>query len=101
VAERALSRRELNRALLARQLLLERARMPFPQAVEQLAGFRNQYAPNGYLRLWSCLETFDRGALTRALGRRELIQATLPRGTMHPVSREDSWALALAIRPAR
>ena len=101
MAERVLSQRELNRALLARQLLLERARLPLPRAVEQLAGIQNQYAPNGYLRLWSCVEGFRRDELTRALERRELIQATLLRGTIHLVSREDFWAFALAIRPAR
>jgi winged helix DNA-binding protein len=101
VAERALSQRELNRAVLARQLLLERARLPLPRAVEQLAGIQNQYAPNGYLRLWSCLDGFRRDGLTQALERRELIQATLLRGTIHLVSREDFWAFALAIRPAR
>ena len=101
MAERVLSRRELNRALLARQLLLDRARLPLPRAVEQLAGIQNQHAPNGYLRLWSCVDGFRRDALTRALERRELIQATLLRGTIHLVSREDFWAFALAIRPAR
>ena len=100
-ARRVLTQRELNRALLARQLLLERARLPLPRAVEQLGGIQNQYAPNGYLRLWSCLGEFDRDALTRALERRELIQATLLRGTIHLVAREDFWAFALAIRPAR
>ena len=65
MGERALSQRELNRALLARQLLLERARLPLPRAVEQLAGIQNQYAPNGYLRLWGCLEGFSRDELTR------------------------------------
>jgi hypothetical protein len=99
--DRVLSRRELNRALLARQLLLERVPLPLPRAVEQLAGIQNQYAPNGYLRLWSCLERFRRDELTRALERRELIQATLLRGTIHLVSREDFWPFALAIRPAR
>jgi hypothetical protein len=101
VDERALSQRELNRALLARQLLLERARLPLPRAVERLGGIQNQYAPNGYLRLWSCLDGLARDDLTRALERRKLIQATLLRGTIHLVSREDFWAFALAIRPAR
>jgi hypothetical protein len=36
-AERVLSPRELNRAVLARQLLLERGRDPLPRALEPFA----------------------------------------------------------------
>jgi hypothetical protein len=98
VAERVLTQRELNRALLARQLLLERARLPLAKAVERLGGIQNQYAPNAYIRLWSCLEGFERDDLTRALERRTLVQATLMRATIHVVSRRDFWPLAAAIR---
>ena len=98
MAERTLTQRELNRALLARQLLLERASLPIPRALERLGGIQNQYAPNGYVRLWSCLEGFRRDDLTRALERRSVIQATLMRGTIHLVSRRDYWPFALAIR---
>src|SRR6185503_4502119 len=75
--------------------------MPIPRALEQLGGIQDQYAPNAYIRLWSCLDGFARDDLTRALERREVVQATLLRGTIHVVSREDFWAFALAIRPAR
>ncbi|HJR95804.1 MAG TPA: winged helix DNA-binding domain-containing protein [Gaiellaceae bacterium] len=98
MAERTLTQRELNRALLARQLLLERARLPIPRALERLGGIQDQYAPNAYIRLWSCLEGFERDDLTRALERRSAIQGTLMRGTIHVVSRRDYWALAVAIR---
>jgi hypothetical protein len=98
VAERTLTQRELNRALLARQLLLERARLPIPRALERLGGIQDQYAPNAYIRLWSCLDGFERDHLTRALERRSAIQATLMRGTIHVVSRRDYWHLAVAIR---
>ncbi len=99
--ERTLTQRELNRALLARQLLLERARLPLPRALERLGGIQNQYAPNGYIRLWSCVEGFRRDDLTRALERRSVVQATLLRGTIHLVSRRDYWAFAVAIRRAQ
>jgi hypothetical protein len=98
VAERTLTQRELNRALLARQLLLERVRLPIPRALERLGGIQDQYAPNAYIRLWSCLEGFRRNDLTRALERRSVVQATLMRETIHVVSRRDYWAFAVAIR---
>ena len=101
VAERTLTQRELNRALLARQLLLERARLPLPRALERLGGIQNQYAPNAYIRLWSCLDGFEREDLTRALERRSAIQATLMRETIHVVSRRDYWPFAVAIRTAQ
>ena len=96
-----LTRRELNRALLARQLLLERVRTPIPRALERIAGIQNQYAPNAYIRLWSCLEGFRRDDLTRALERRTLVQATLMRATIHVVSRGDLWPFAVAVRAAQ
>ena len=98
MAERTLTQRELNRALLARQLLLERVRLPIPRALERLGGIQDQYAPNAYIRLWSCLEGFERDDLTRALERRSVIQGTLMRGTIHVVSRRDYWPLAVATR---
>ena len=100
-AVRTLSRRELNRAVLARQLLLERARIPLPRALERIGGIQAQYAPSMYVGLWSRLERFERAALTAALERRTVIQATLMRHTIHLVSRADYWPLALAVREAR
>jgi hypothetical protein len=98
VAQRVLTQRELNRALLARQILLERVKLPVPRAVERMAGIQNQYAPNAYLRLWSCLEGFRRDDLTRALERRTVIQGTLMRETIHIVSRRDYPLFAAGIR---
>jgi hypothetical protein len=98
---RMLSRRELNRAVLARQLLLERAKIPLPRALERIAGIQAQYAPSMYVGLWSRLEGLERAHLTAALERRSVIQATLMRHTIHLVSRADYWPLALAVREAR
>jgi hypothetical protein len=98
---RVLSQRELNRALLARQLLLERALLPLPRTAERMGGIQTQYAPSAYVGLWSRAESFEREALTRALERRTLIQATLMRNTIHIVSPRDYWPLVLAIRRSR
>ena len=99
--ERILTQRELNRALLARQLLLERVALPLPRVVERLGGIQNQYAPNAYIRLWSCVEGFRRADLTRALERRSLVQGTLLRATIHLVSRRDYWSFAVGVRAAQ
>jgi uncharacterized protein YcaQ len=94
---RTLTERELNRALLARQLLLERGRVPIPRALERIGGIQMQYAPSAYIGLWSRLEGFERPALDRALERRTVVQATLMRATIHLVSRADFWPMRLAI----
>jgi hypothetical protein len=101
VAERVLSTRELNRALLARQLLLERSPLPLARALEQVAGLQAQYAPSAYVALWSRLQDFRREELTRALEQRRAVQATLLRSTIHVVSARDYPLLAEAIRRTR
>ena len=65
--ERVLTRRELNRALLARQLLLERRPFSAVKAVERLGGLQAQSTPSPYLSLWTRLEGFEREELTKAL----------------------------------
>src|SRR4051812_35214272 len=96
-----LTQRPLNRALLARQLLLERGRSSIPKALERIGGIQAQYAPSMYVGLWSRLRGFERAALTRALERRTVVQATLLRSTIHLVSRRDFWPWAVAIRASR
>jgi hypothetical protein len=98
---RALTTRELNRALLARQLLLERARVPVPRALDLMGCLQAQYAPSMYVGLWSRLEAFHRDDLTRLLEQRAVVQGTLMRVTIHLVSAGDYWPLALAVRDAR
>ena len=100
MAERALTREQLNRALLARQLLLERVKLSVPRAVERLGGIQNQYAPNAYIRLATCLEGFRGDQLTRALERRTVVQGTLMRATIHLVSAREYWLYAMGIRRA-
>jgi hypothetical protein len=101
MAERTLTQLELNRALLARQLLLERARTPLPRALERIGGIQAQYAPSMYIGLWSRLEGFEREKLTRALERRSVVQGTIMRTTIHLVSPRDYWPFTVAIRETR
>ena len=97
MTQRVLTERELNRALLARQMLLERASVSLPRALERMGGLQAQYAPSMYVGLWSRMEGFERDALTRALERRSIVQGTLMRSTIHLVSARDYWPLALAV----
>jgi hypothetical protein len=101
VAERALTERELNRAVLARQLLLERVQLPIWRAVERVGGLQTQDARSGYIGLWSRLAGFERGDLTRALERRSVVQATVMRITIHTVSARDYPLFTEGVRAHR
>jgi hypothetical protein len=101
VAERVLTTADLNRALLARQFLLERSKLALPKALDRIGGIQAQYAPSSYIGLWSRLEKFELGDLTRALERRTVVQGTLLRSTIHLVSAKDYWAFAIGTREAR
>ncbi len=101
MAERVLTTRALNRALLARQLLLERAELAPERAVERVGGLQTQYAPSGYVGLWSRLRGFDRSALTDALLDRRVVQGWVMRCTIHMVSARDYPLLTEAVRAPR
>jgi hypothetical protein len=101
VAEEVLTEQRLNRALLERQLLLERAELTPEAAVEQVGGLQTQYAPSGYVGLWTRVAGFERDALTRALEARTIVQASLMRVTIHMVSAREFWLYAAGIRQAR
>ena len=96
-----LSQRALNRALLARQLLLERSPLGIPEAIEQVGCLQTQYAPSGYVGLWTRLATFARDDLTVALEDHRVVQATLMRTTIHLVSRREYWRYAMGVRRAQ
>ena len=98
MTETRLSRRHLNRALLDRQRLLARSADPLPRVVERMGGIQMQYAPSGYIGLWSRMRDFTRPMLTEALETRAVIQGTLMRGTIHTVSAADYWPMLAGIR---
>lgn len=101
MTERVLAARELNRALLARQLLLERSSLSLTRALEAVGGLQTQNAPSGYVGLWSRLRDFPRARLTEALVNRDAVQGTLMRSTIHTVSRADYPVLLAGVRSAR
>ncbi len=101
MSDRVLTTRHLNRALLARQLLVERSPIPISDAVEQVGGLQTQYAPSGYVGLWTRLAGFARDDLTRALEDRSVVQATLMRVTIHVVSAAEYWRYTEGVREAR
>lgn len=99
--ERVLTARELNRALLARQLLLKRSSLPVPRVLEHVGGIQAQYAPSSYVRLWTNLRRFQMADLDRLLEQRKVVQGTLMRSTIHLVSAADYWPIAEGIGPSR
>jgi hypothetical protein len=97
---RVLTRRELNRALLARQLLLSRdARSP-EAAIEQVAGLQAQLARPPFIGLWSRLSAFTREDLLHALHARTIVRVTAMRGTLHLMSARDYKAWRGPLQPA-
>lgn len=101
VAERILTQRELNRAMLARQGLIEPFRGPIPKVLERVGGIQAQYAPSMYVGLWSRMASLAREELTTALERRRVVVATLMRVTIHLVSAGDYWPLSHATAAPR
>ena len=95
-AQPVLTLRELNRAMLARQLLLERAQIGIVAAIERLAALQAQWSPSPYIALWSRLKGFRREKLWSAIERHKVIRARLMRGTLHLVSSRDFYAYAVA-----
>jgi hypothetical protein len=94
-----LSRRTLNRTLLARQLLLQRVERPALEVIEHLVGMQAQAPLAPYVALWSRLERFDPGELSGLLERREAVRAVgMLRTTIHLLSARDALALTPVVR---
>ncbi|MFI6734962.1 winged helix DNA-binding domain-containing protein [Nonomuraea sp. NPDC050451] len=87
-----LDTRTLNRATLARQLLLDRADLPVPDAVAHLCGLQAQEPQEPFVGLWSRLRTFDPAVLSDLLTGRRLVRTILMRRTVHLLTAEDALA---------
>jgi hypothetical protein len=91
-----LTDRQLNRATLARQLLLARAALDPVEATEAIGGLQAQEPASPYIGLWTRLADFDADQLSLALRDRRLVKATLGRSTLHIVSTADYRASVMA-----
>ena len=94
-----LTRDQLSRATLARQMLLAREKITVPRAVERLAGLQAQLARPPFIGLWSRIEGFRAEDLARAVHDRKVVRATLMRGTLHLMTTKDYLELRPALQP--
>jgi Winged helix DNA-binding domain len=89
--------RELNRATLARQLLLERKRLSPTAVIERLIGVQAQWPSAPYVGIWTRTTSFRREALERQLASAAVVKATVMRQTLHLVTRRDYALLRSAL----
>ena len=95
-----LSLRALNRATLARQLLLQRSSMSALEAIEHLVGMQAQAPFAPYYGLWSRLDGFTGGELSDLLTARKAVRIVLMRGTIHLATARDCRQLRMLVQPA-
>jgi Winged helix DNA-binding domain len=100
VPAKVLSSRELGRATLARQLLLERHELGAAEAVGRVGGMQAQEPGPPYVGLWSRLEGFEAAELESAIEARQVVRATAMRGTVHLLPARDYTRLQSAIAEA-
>lgn len=89
----------LNRATLARQLLLERQPIGVTDAMRHIVALQAQQAESPYIALWNRLAGFDGSALDHAFANRELVKATLMRITLHAVHADEYRVFREAMEP--
>jgi hypothetical protein len=97
--QRTLSRRALNRALLARQGLIERRQEPALEVIEHLVGMQAQEPLAPYIGLWSRLADFRPEVLSAEIAERRAVRLGLMRSTIHLVSARDCLRLYPLMRP--
>ncbi|OCT15737.1 hypothetical protein A8709_14850 [Paenibacillus pectinilyticus] len=84
-----LSKRALNRALLARQMLLKRVNLPALDVIERLVGLQAQAPNSPYYGLWTRIEGFRQEELSRLIQEKRAVRIALMRATIHLVSARD------------
>jgi hypothetical protein len=91
--------RQLNRATLARQLLLRRERLGVVEAVRRVVALQAQEPASPYVALWNRVEGFDPGDLDRAYRSNAVVKSTSVRITLHAVVAEDYPRFHEAMQP--
>ncbi|MFL5641841.1 MAG: winged helix DNA-binding domain-containing protein [Chloroflexota bacterium] len=95
-----LDARALNRALLARQHLLERVSTTAIDEIEHLVGMQAQAPLAPYVGLWSRLVDFDTAELATAVEDRRVVRSSFMRSTIHLVTASDAFPLRAWTQPA-
>ena len=90
---------ELNRATLARQLLLDRSSLSVADGVRRVVALQAQQPASPYVALWNRLAGFDPAELDAAFAGHRVVRAQLMRVTMHAVGAEDHQAFREAMDP--
>ncbi|MCK6445742.1 MAG: winged helix DNA-binding domain-containing protein [Planctomycetes bacterium] len=89
----------MSRATLARQLLLERAKLDAITAIERLAGMQAQVPKPPFVGLWTRLERFERSDLGAGFAKKRVVRVTAMRATLHLLSTRDYLALRGPLQP--
>lgn len=97
MAPRTLDNRQLNRALLARQQLLKRKRLPVAKTLHNVGGLQTQEPRDAFIALWSRIDGFDPARLRAAAGDGQIVRASYLRCTVHTVTADDFAAFRLPL----
>jgi winged helix DNA-binding protein len=95
-----LTLRQLNRATLARQMLLAREKTTALAAIERLVAMQAQWPRPPFVGLWSRVAGFERSDLTSLFIQKKAVRATSLRGTIHVSSAKDYLGFRPVVQPA-